>query len=151
MWKRHFIYKSSCVLVVSILFVADLCYDDLKKFDGTINTSVTRNKCLPWNASFAEEEDLPELKNYCRDLQENKGKPWCFTENGEEVCDVPKCFSNVYLCFIYKRVVNIICIPLHTIIMLKVEWKLLYVKLIWFFVLTKSNTCTSLLIIITTS
>jgi len=80
-----------------IILVSDICYEDSEFYNGKVTTSIKRNKCLPSNASIANEEDLPELKNYCTDLQGNKKNHWCFTENGIEACDVPLCFSMFYI------------------------------------------------------
>lgn len=65
-------------------------------YNGNENITVTSKKCLPWNINpYFNKEFYPTLKdNHCRNPQDYRLKPWCYTDTvglAWEYCNVKKC------------------------------------------------------------
>jgi len=66
-------------------------------YRGTISTTASGKECIRWDEAGYTPEYYPDAgledNNYCRNPEPDyKGRAWCFTEDGDEECDVPYCF-----------------------------------------------------------
>lgn len=81
-------------------------------YNGNENITVTSKKCLPWNINpYFNKEFYPTLKdNHCRNPQDYRLKPWCYTDTvglAWEYCNVKKCKTTSMFCL---HIVFIFCI-----------------------------------------
>ena len=72
----------------------DDCYEGVGlRYNGSINTTVNGNKCLPWDLY----PDL--LNNFCRNPQGYGKRPWCYIDYKKriwEYCDIQICSSDTH-------------------------------------------------------
>lgn len=102
------------------------CMNDRRgiEYRGKINVTMSGNRCLPWNSKNKyKDADLPdnnthEALNYCRNPDNKKLGPLCYTENimnpnkstishcGIPICGIPSEMNEVYIKRKFKTVVK---------------------------------------------
>lgn len=115
-----------------IVFCTDLmCKETLTAsgYSGSISTSVTNRSCIAWveMSSFVSNyiwrtrdttimnlNALSDIKNYCRNPDDDAQGPWCFVDQDTEAmeyCDIQACSKRLKIVntkFIVKYFINVI-------------------------------------------
>ncbi|WAR25007.1 hypothetical protein MAR_010711 [Mya arenaria] len=92
------------------VYMNDLCFNNSSIWNGTISTSRSGETCLSCNSSSQScaNENVDNTDSFCRDPR-NKGNTWCYTRNGPEDCDIPKCLgrtdiNGTYECMAFREI-----------------------------------------------
>ncbi|XP_052780546.1 uncharacterized protein LOC128217435 [Mya arenaria] len=92
------------------VYMNDLCFNNSTRWNGTISTTRSGKTCLPCSllSQSCANESVDYTDSFCRDPS-NKGNTWCYTSDGEEDCDIPKClgrtdYNGAYECMAFREI-----------------------------------------------
>ena len=83
------------------------CYSGYgSNYKGNVSVSLTNDSCLRWDSldhTFNSPEVHPELQgaeNYCRNPGMIGERPWCYTAEGWDYCNITHCDGRLIVFFV---------------------------------------------------